>query len=326
MYDFTVVVLEGCYAASVSITLDMLAAASKLAGRAEASPLRWRVCSARGGAVSLSSRMTIATVKLPASSPADGSLWVVPGLGVDEPAALEQRLQAADAALVASAVARHVQAGHRVAASCTAVLLLHRAGVLKNRRVTTAWWLAPYLQQRAPDCVVDADRMVCVDGPVLTGGAAFAQADLMLHALRDHGGSTLSNWVSRVLLIDGRAAQAPFIVPGILANGNRLMGQLVDHIELTFPNTVSVQELAHTFCMSARTLSRHVHRATGKSTVALIRSVKLQKARSLLDSSRMNIEQIAEAVGYQDSTALRRMMKKVTGSNPSQYRPIVSMS
>lgn len=138
MYDFTVVVLEGCYAASVSVTLDMLAAAGKLAGRAEAFPLRWRVCSARGGAVPLSSGMTIATVKLPANSPADGSVWVIPGLGVDEPAALEQRLQAADAALVARAIARHVRAGHRVAASCTAVFLLHRAGVLKNRRATTA--------------------------------------------------------------------------------------------------------------------------------------------------------------------------------------------
>lgn len=40
----------------------------------------------------------------------------------------------------------------------------------------------------------------------------------------------------------------------------------------------------------------------------------------------MNIEQIAEAVGYRDSTALRRLMKKATGSNPSQYRPNVSMS
>lgn len=326
MYDFTVVVLAGCYAASVSVTLDMLAAAHQLAARAGASPLRWRVCSVAGGALPLSSGMTIATVKLPVNSLKDGSMWVIPGLGVDEPAALAQRLQADDVAIVAGAVACHVRAGRRVAASCTAVFLLHRAGILKNRRVTTAWWLAPHLQQTAPECVVDADRMVCVDGPVLTGGAAFAQADLMLYALRDRSGNTLADWVSRVLLIDGRLAQAPFVMPEVLANGNHLMGRLMDHIESALPNTVSVQELARTFCMSARTLSRYVHRATGKSTMALIQSVRLRKARSLLEVSRMSVEQIAEAVGYQDSNALRRMMKRATGCNPGQYRPAVSMS
>ena len=94
MYDFTVVALAGCYAASVSVTLDMLAAANQLAARAGASPLRWRVCSVAGGALPLSSGMTIATVKLPVNSLKDGSVWVIPGLGVDEPAALAQRLQA----------------------------------------------------------------------------------------------------------------------------------------------------------------------------------------------------------------------------------------
>jgi transcriptional regulator GlxA family with amidase domain len=76
--------------------------------------------------------------------------------------------------------------------------------------------------------------------------------------------------------------------------------------------------------MSERTLARHVRKATGKSTLALVQSVKLRRARALLETSRMTIEQVAEAVGYQDSTALRRLMKKVTGANPSRYRPAVA--
>ncbi|HEX5514923.1 MAG TPA: helix-turn-helix domain-containing protein, partial [Gammaproteobacteria bacterium] len=75
---------------------------------------------------------------------------------------------------------------------------------------------------------------------------------------------------------------------------------------------------------SERTLARHVRKATGKSTLALVQSVKLRRARALLETSRMTIEQVAEAVGYQDSTALRRLMKKVTGANPSRYRPAVA--
>ena len=84
--------------------------------------------------------------------------------------------------------------------------------------------------------------------------------------------------------------------------------------------TYTISELAREFCMSERTLSRHIHKATGKSTQALVQSVRLRRARALLESSRMTVEQVAGAVGYQDATALRRLMKKVAGANPSRYR------
>jgi AraC-like DNA-binding protein len=34
----------------------------------------------------------------------------------------------------------------------------------------------------------------------------------------------------------------------------------------------------------------------------------------------MTVDRVAEAVGYQDATALRRLMKKVAGVNPGRYR------
>jgi len=326
MSDFTVLLLNGAYASGVAVTLDILAAAKWLAARAGATAPSWQVCSVFGGDVTLSSGLRIATARLTPRRRKTGALWVIPGIGVDRLAKVDARLLDEDMEVAARAVARHVRAGGRVAASCSAVFLLHKAGVLAGRRATTAWWLAPHLQQRATDSAVDANRMVCADGPVLTSGAALAQVDLMLHLLRDHSGSKLSGLVSRMLLIDGRQAQAPFIVPELLASGDQLVGQVVARIEAAFPETVSVEELAAAFGMSARTLSRHVRRATGNSTMALVQSVKLRKARGMIESSRMNIEQIAASVGYQDSTALRRMMRKVTGSNPSSYRQATSIA
>lgn len=73
--------------------------------------------------------------------------------------------------------------------------------------------------------------------------------------------------------------------------------------------------------MSERTLARHVKRATGKSTLALLQSVRQRRARALLESSRLTVEQVAAAVGYQDATALRRLMRRVAGANPSRFRP-----
>lgn len=323
MYDFTVLALDGAYGTSVCATLDILSAAEALAPAARSAAPRWRTCTVKGSDIQLSGGVRLRANKLPTPSGSDTSIWVVPGLGVGPDISLAERLERPDALAAADALRRHVDLGGRVAASCSAVFLLHAAGLLSGRRVTTSWWLAPKLQRMAPESVVDANRMICVDGPVTTAGAAFAQTDLMLQLLRSRMGGVLADSISKMLLIDGRQAQAPFIVPEMLAGGDDLAARIAARVEAALPTVPSVAELAQEFCMTERTLARRLHRATGKSTLALIHSVKLRRARILLESSRMSIEQIAEAVGYSDSTALRRLMKKVAGANPSHFRHAV---
>jgi len=321
MADFTILVLSVAYATSVAATLDILQAASTLAPRIKAARPTWRVLSADATSVQLSNGMQVQATALPKRPRPDGGTWIVPGLGLDHAEMIATRLAQDDAQRAARALAAQVAAGGQVAASCSAVFLLQAAGLLPGRCVTTSWWLAPTLQQWEPACTVDADRMVCADGPVATAGAAFAQTDLMLHLLRTRFGVALADAVGRVLLIDGRHAQAPFVVPAMLANGNALIARLVARIEAALPTPPSVQTLADELAMSQRTLSRHVREATGRSTLALVQSVRLNRARMLIESSRMTIDSVAEAVGYEDATALRRLMRKVSGTNPSQYRP-----
>ena len=320
MNDFTILVLEGAFAASVAATVSILSAARKLAPRLGVPVPSWRLASVHGGTVVLQDGMSASTGRLADRTGVDASVWIVPGLGLDSPKAIQQYLCRDDAKSAVDSVRQHAQAGGAVAASCSGVFVLHAAGLLAGKRATTAWWLAPELLRLAPDCRVDADRMVCVDGQVVTAGAAFAQTDLMLHLLRTLSGKALADAVSRALLIDGRQAQAPFIVPQAYASGDDLIGRLAARVEANLPDLPTVGELAREFCMSERTLARHVKRATGKSPMALLQNVRQRRARALLESSRMTIEQVANAVGYQDATALRRLMLRVAGASPSRFR------
>jgi len=320
MTDFTILVLPGAYATSVAATLDILHAAAVLAPRLKLARPTWRVVSPSGGSVALSGGMHIVAAALPRRPRPDTATWIVPGLGLDHAKAVATGLASADAQRAIQAVAAHAALGGRVAASCSAVFMLQAAGLLPGRRVTTSWWLAAELRRLEPRCIVDADRMVCADGPLSTAGAAFAQTDLMLHLLRVEFGVALADAVGRVLLIDGRQAQSNFVVPTMLSNGNELVARLVTRIESALPHPPSVEALADEFAMSQRTLSRRVQEATGRSTMALVQSVRLNRARMLIESSRMTIERVAEQVGYADATALRRLMRKVAGANPSRYR------
>ncbi len=327
MFDFTIIVLTGQYPTGVSITRDMLMCAEVMAPSMGLLTPRWRICSLNGGTIRLQGGLSIDTSPLPLEYQNDRSTWIMSGLGLNNARDVKQRLQDEDIAHIGKQIVSHIQAGGKVAAACSAVFALHAAGVLEGRSATTTWWLAPLLQSLEPNCKVDADRMVCADGPIITSGAALAQTDLVIHLLREKFGNELVSAVSRMLLIDNRVAQqASFIVPEFFARGDELLSRIIERIEQSIPNVPSVEKLAIELCMTERTLLRHVQRATGKSTTALIQSIRFRRARTMLENSRLTIEQVAEAVGYGDATALRKMIKKITGANPRRaYKTITHL-
>lgn len=320
MKDFEVLMLEGTNPSGVAMTRDILAAAALFAARqGEAAPT-WGFYSPLGGRVALQGGIGAETVRLPGRTKGSKSVLLIPGIWVLDARELTERLQADDCRRAIRSIAAHVAGGGQVAASCSAVFLLQAAGVLEGRQATTTWWLAPELSRIARDTRVAANRILCVDGPVITAGAAFAQSDVMLYLLRKRFGAKVADGVSRVLLLHERSEQAQFVVPSMLASGDALVTRLTKRVETSLPSVPSVPELARELCVSERTLGRHVRRATGMGTSDMIQSIRLHRARSLLQNSRMNIEQIAAAVGYQDATALRRLMRKVGGATPRQFR------
>lgn len=320
MYDFTVVVAQGAFATAVAASLDLLSTAAALAPGLQLAQPSWRVRALGAGPVLLSNGMSLAAQTLTASRKQDPSIWIIPGLATHTPAAVDARLRLPDVARAVPMLQAHTRRGGQIAASCSAVFLLQAAGLLRGRRATTTWWLAAHLQALAPDCTVDVNRLVIADGPLWTAGAALAHTDLMLQLLRARCGAELADAVARVLLIDGREAQAPYIVPALLASGNALVAELAAKIEAALPEVPSVPELANALCMTPRTLARRIQTATGKSPSALIQFVRLKRARALLENSQMSVDRVAEQVGYRDATALRRLMRSAYAATPRQFR------
>lgn len=252
MYDFTVLVFPGAFASSVAATLDILGTAAILAQRRSLAVPRWRVCGPQPGLSTLGQGMLLQVDAL-TTDVEDNSCWVIPGLGISDFDVLRQRLEEDVVLQTLPALKAHVNQGKEIAASCSAVFLLHAAGLLTGRRVTTSWWLAPWLSSMAPDCIVDPNVMVLRDPPLTTAGAAFAQTDLMLHLLRRRLSPELADAVGKALLLDGRQLQSPFINPAIMAQGNTLVANLTAYIEARLPHPPVCRALRHTSaCLSER--------------------------------------------------------------------------
>jgi len=326
MKDFEILVLEGTNPSGVAMTRDILEASRLYASRHGLALPTWSFHSPTGGSVRLQGGMSIDTSRIPDRKSAQGAVVVVPGLWVVNSRDIRDRVERADAQALIAYLRRRANAGASFAVSCSAAFLLQAAGILRNRRATTTWWLSPELSRVAPDSNIDGSRILCIDGPVVTAGAAFAQQDVMLHLIRQRFGAALADGVSRVLLLHERSESAQFVVPSMLASGDALVSKLTKRVETALPDVPSVAELARELRISERTLSRHVRHATGMGTNAMIQSIRVHRARALLRTSRMTIEQVALSVGYKDSTALRRLMQKAVGTTPGQVRATASRS
>ena len=85
---------------------------------------------------------------------------------------------------------------------------------------------------------------------------------------------------------------------------------------LAEPN-FNVEALASKMHTSRSNLFKKIKPLSGKSPVALIREVRMEKAKLLLETNKFSVKEIAEKVGYDDSSYFARVYKKYFGVSPS---------
>jgi len=314
MTDFNVVLTGASYASAAASCLDMLAAAARLAPRVMSPIPEWTVSSLDGGILQLGESFSLNTSSLRRLGAHNRSVWILPALNAENTDELEDQIRRPDMTELALLVGMHVRSGGAVAAAASSVLLLHAAGVLRGRRVTTSKLFAGRLASSDAAVRVSSERTLCVDGPVITCSECFSQAEMIMFLISRFGGPSMRELMNGTWL-----REEGDTLPSLTAR-DALIAKIVTMIENSLPEPFSVARLAQELHLSERTLSRHVRSVTGKSTIALLQDVKARRARALLERSRLPIDQIAAEVGYSDSTALRRLMKRRTGNQPSHYR------
>ena len=176
------------------------------------------------------------------------------------------------------------------------------------------------LRRVAPTTRVEPDRMVHADGTLVTAGAAMAHMDLVLYVLRQRFGEQLTAMLGQALLVEQRRLQSLYMSPAMMVPENNLIALLTRHIAETLPEPVTVGTLAARANISTRTLNRQVNKVLGYGPQQLIQSVRLNRARVLLESGGLSVEEVTAQVGLGDSATLRRLLRRRLGLNPTQVR------
>jgi len=98
------------------------------------------------------------------------------------------------------------------------------------------------------------------------------------------------------------------------------VARAIRHIEGNIRADVSVEELAATACLSVDHFIKLFKRATLVTPMKYLINRRILKAQLMLASESNQVQEIAEAVGYDDKSYFIRLFRKHTGMTPLQYR------
>lgn len=222
---------------------------------------------------------------------------------------------------VVSALAS-LRSGTRIVSICTGAFALAAAGLLDGRPATTHWALAGVFRKWYPEVALDPDVLFVDDGDVLTSAGAASGVDVCLHLVREDHGTEVANQVARACVVPpwrdgGQAQYIEHPVPDASANGTAATRQwALEHLH----EPLSLTELAGHARMSLRTFARRFGEEVGMSPGRWLIQQRVARARHLLESSDLTVDEVAGRVGFATGTSLRQHLQASLGISPLTYR------
>jgi AraC family transcriptional activator FtrA len=228
---------------------------------------------------------------------------------------------AAPAAAVIEALRAASGRGARMISVCTGAFALAATGLLDGRRAATHWRDAAELAARYPAIHVDADTLYVSEEPVLTSAGIAAGIDLCMHVVRlDYGEQIAAEVARRMVVAPHRTGgQAQFLHRPVPATGTGL-APTCEWALAHLAEPLSVADLARHADWAPRTFARRFLAETGTTPQRWITAQRLLRARHLLETSDLPIEQIADRAGLGSAANLRLLLNRDTGTSPSSYR------
>lgn len=312
--------LDGVFDTGLTVLMDTFAMANELSAmQGEGAPFEVRVTGIRP---EIRTGLGLRLAVEPALT-VGGSGWtpdwvVVPAPGVRDPAGLVAMLGRDDARAAADRLRHWYAEGVDVAGACIGTFLVAESGLLDGHDATTTWSLAPLFRQRYPKVRLDDSRMIAVSGRLVTAGAAMGHLDLALWLMRRQS-PELAALVARFMLIDRRPSQAKYVIPDFLAHADPLVERFErwarDHLSQGFSLEAATKALA----VTPRTLQRRTEAVLGKSPLAFVRDLRVQRAEHLIALGH-DLAHVAAEVGYADASTLRHLLRRRLGRGVRELR------
>lgn len=225
---------------------------------------------------------------------------------------------------VASLLQTHVTRGMYILSLFNGTALLAEAGLLGGRKAAMPWPFVPSINLLS-EAPIDwqRDRAWFADGGIWTTAAWNSTLEALFDLLKQTTMAELAQAVGSVLLFDPhRQTTATASVVSPIAQP-MVAGSLDLARQWLQANSAQPYDLAATAraaATSPRTLLRWFAKVYGQTPLDYLHSLRVAQAQTLLQTTYLTVETIAQRCGYTDVGSFRKLFVRITGTTPGTYR------
>jgi transcriptional regulator GlxA family with amidase domain len=249
------------------------------------------------------------------------SLLLIPGVLTRNAPHLGELIEREPAVL--KLMERHREADGWIAASFNGIGYVAQLGLLDGARVGAPWMFQSWMARRFPRCDFTSDEQMGLHQRVFICVAPALQTEFMLRVLGHLHDPDLAQAASRVLLPQPERQQ---LMPDLTAQ--RWLGPTSDSpvyrarrwLQTHVGTPYRLADVARAAAVSERTLLRHFRQVTGVTPLDYLHTLRVERAKTMLEVTLHGTQAIAEACGYSDAAAFRRLFLRATGLSMSDYR------
>jgi transcriptional regulator GlxA family with amidase domain len=210
----------------------------------------------------------------------------------------------------------------RVAFTCCSSFLFAHTGLLDGRKVTSSWWLASAFQQLYPQIQLHTQSTQIHDGLVSSLGTCAAAQEFVLELIREEVSDGIADQVRRAMALNNEThVQAPYLSQTIVQHqrdsiSDKARRYVLKHLS----EDISIAQLSVHCGTTERSLLRHFRAKFNLTPREYVQRLRIERARSLLESTQMTLVEISKRCGYLDPTSFRKLFKRETALTPGKYR------
>lgn len=217
------------------------------------------------------------------------------------------------------------ESGATIYSACSGSIMLAETGLLDGCEATSHWGYQDLFRTCYPKVKFQAEPNLVFatpDARIVTAGGTTSWHDLALHIIARFANPGEAMRIAKVYLLKWHAeGQLPFeTLVRSTEHEDAVVLDCERWLQQHFPDKHALQNAVDRSGIAARTLKRRFKRATGATLIDYLQNLRVEEAKRLLETGSKALDEIAYAAGYDDPSFFRRLFKRRTGLNPSEYR------
>lgn len=211
--------------------------------------------------------------------------------------------------------------GKRLVSVCSGALLLANAGLLDNRSATTHWSREQQVTQLFPKVDWVLNQIYVCDGPIYSSAGVTTGIDLALAIIREDCGGHAALAVARELVVTikrsgGQTQYADLLESQLCADD--AVAKLISLLQQHPGRIWTLDSMAESVGMTARTLSRKCGNSTGMSPVKLLEKIRVSIASDMLSDGQLP-QRVLTKAGFSNEQSMQRGFKRCLGVTVGDY-------